>query len=177
MERFINHPFDLCGMARIVGEIKPDWTIVKYETEDDFKEIKEKGSIYDLCRGLISADLVLDASPKESDYVKDGTCFLMVRLNMDSIKARVKISPQILDFPGLEGLAAKLNKNFVDREWHEFPSYEKMVEQAAKDYQDWVIYSEEKNDWDTEKLWSPTDAGYNLVFPIWRDVEKILFKN
>ncbi|MBI4918400.1 hypothetical protein HY837_00595 [archaeon] len=164
-------------MARIVGEIKPDWTVVKYETKEDFEEIKEKGSIYDLCRGLISADLVIDANPKGSNYVKDGTCFVMVRLNLDSIKARVKISPQILDFPGLEGLVAKINPQFIDKEWHEFSSYEKMVEQVAKDHSDWVVYSKEKNDFDVDELWSPTDAGYNLVFPIWRDVERILFKN
>ncbi|MBI5065002.1 hypothetical protein HZA97_02090 [Candidatus Woesearchaeota archaeon] len=131
---------------KVVGEIKPDWTVVKYETEADFKEAGEKGFIFDLCRGLINYDFVLDASTEQSNYVKDGTCFMMVRINLDSVKVKLKISPMIKGFKDLEEVVKNINPEFIDKQWHEFKGYEEMVKQAAKDYGNWAIYTEQKND-------------------------------
>lgn len=168
---------------RVIGNIKPDWTVVKYETEEDFKEIKEEedkkyGVIFELCRGLINYDFVIDEKPESSNYIKYGTCFIQVRMFMDSPKVKVKISPKIKDFDSLEGLVRRI-KNFdlfANRKWHEFKDYEIMIKQISNDYYDWVEYTKKKIAWDEKGEWDSTLLGYELLFPIWRDIEKIIFK-
>jgi hypothetical protein len=156
-------------MARVIGEIKPDWSVVRYETPEDFKYCEEKSGVYELCRGLMALDEEFNPAHTISQ--------IMVLLNSNNPQARIRIYPCITDTPDLEELVSKINPRFINNEWHIFPNYAQMVKKVAKDYSEWLQYTEEKEAYDSEGIWSSTDAGYNLVFPIWRDVERIINKD
>lgn len=154
-------------MARIIGDqIKPDWCVVRYETPEDFKHSKDKSGVYELCKGLITLDDEFNPMHTIS--------YVIVQMSANYSRVRLKITPCTDGTPGLEDLVAKINHEFIDDEWHEFPNYEEMVRTVAADYDEWLQYACEKEAWDSEQLWSSTDAGYTLVFPIWRDVDKII---
>lgn len=160
-------------MAKVIGEIKPDWSVVKYETETDyrvlhktFEDLKATTGIYELCRGLQALDDEFNPNHTISQ--------INVILNANNPFVRIKMTPCITDMAELRGLVTKINKHFINDEWFTFPSYEKMVKRVATDYDEWLQYASEKKEWDLEQTWSPTDSGYNLVFPIWRDVQRII---
>ena len=154
-------------MARIIGQpIKPDWSLVRYETPEDFKHTKDKSGVYELCRGLMALDD--EFNPMQT------ISYIVVQLSTNNSKVILRITPCINGTPGLEDLVAKIKPEFIDDEYHEFPYYEEMVRTVATDYDEWLRYTREKQEYDSEGTWSPTDVGYGLVFPIWRDVEKII---
>ncbi len=159
-------------MAKVIGQpIKPDWSVVRYETEGDFEYLhktfddwRAKTGIYELCKGLQNYD--------EEFNPKQTFSLIMILINANNSQVKIRMYPFITDteMEDLSKLVSKINKRFINDEWHTFPSYEKMVKRVAKDYDEWLQYAGEKEAWDAEELWSSTDAGYKLVFPIWRYV-------
>ncbi|PIN81086.1 hypothetical protein COV11_02685 [Candidatus Woesearchaeota archaeon CG10_big_fil_rev_8_21_14_0_10_30_7] len=153
-------------MAIIIGNIKPDWTVIKY----DSSEVNGR-NIYGFCSNLISADLVIGGN---LEHVSDGLYDLIFRIDMDKPKVLLKVHPDDDDNVLLRMIDAG---KYQDTVWHEFIDYETMIQSVASDYEDWVKLSNLRELFKTSEEWISTNLGYEVLFPPYDDIEEIIFKN